>query len=645
MDLLYLLSDGTATRRMMLRAVDCFEGADAKQLRVALTHRVDSSNRFLSWLIGGGLVLALGAPGCSHQRPATAPALEEMTNVLEEIMSVGEFSRSPEPNQAVTKLAYIRAGERGNALWELDLAQGTTRLLPRKEQARRLFDWSPDDRFLLVRDFDSDEALTLYDSTDGSFKPAMAIGNAKDKQVTWLATAGQVAWLTATSFVYAGNAEGVAELRLATLGGAEKRLTQVTPPRARDLLARMSSHKVAYVSNGELWSLDVATLSATQLTTNLCKDYLWLHYSEENGAFLYCSEDNSDWRHLFRLDLQPGGLPKVTQLTFGPEHTYNGQWVQGGKGFAYVGSLTNHFYLAVRPQGPNANTNLFLGGFLYGYRVAADGNRIFAVASLGPEPCGTWEYDIAANRLRCLVPGTDRPFVASRVIPATEIWETSFDGLRIPCYRREPRNFRPGIRYPLVIAVPHRDGMFDWSWEKYSQFLANIGVIHLAVNVRGSDGYGRTFRENHPRDADRDVLAVRAAALNSGQVDAQRIFLMAHSSGGEIVRQLATEHPELWAGVILINPSLTVPKDKPRSLPPQLVFTGESDTQDDRATRAHEYEAWARTNGFPLTMLYDQSTYHFIRDVDVDKRLGLALAEFIYRRSYTGGAKGESAKR
>lgn len=553
-------------------------------------------------------------------------------------MSVAEFSRSPEPNNAATKLAFIRASDRGNSLWELDLPAGTPRMVERKEQARRLFDWSPDDRYLLLKDFDSDETLMLYDSVAGSLRPTKPGPSSKGKDVTWLATAGQVAWLSPNRFAYVGNDGGNAKLRLANLDGTEKGLLSVSPPRARDLLARMTPQKLALVSNRELWSFDVSNSQATQITTNLSQDYLWLRYSEESNAFLYCSEDDSDWRHLYRLDLSAARDRKVTQLTFGPEHTYNGQWIERGKGFVYVASLTNHFHLAVRTQDPALSTNLFSGGYLYGYRVAADGNRIYAVASLGPEPCGTWEYDIAARRLRCLVPGAE-PFKVSKIIPAVEAWAKSFDGLSIPYYRREPKDFRPDLKYPLVIAIPHRDGMFDWSWEKYSQFLANIGIIHLSANVRGSDGYGRTYRENQRDQADKDVLAVRKAALRTGNVDEKRIFLMAHSSGGEIVTKLALEHPELWAGVILFGPSLTIPPKKPASLPHYFIFMGENDAG---VSRAREFENWAHTNGVQVTMWYDQRAAHFITDVNLDKKLGLALSELIFGRKYSASATGRS---
>ena len=351
-----------------------------------------SVNTCARGFVASGLGIVLLGFGCSDKRIAEAPAFRELPNVVEEVMSVGEFSSSPVPNHAVSRLAYIRAGAQGNALWEMDLPVGRARRLARPEQALRLFDWSADDRYLLLRDLDNDDVLTLYDASEGSFRPAMPVENPEGRRVRWASNAGQVTWLGPNAFAYVANRDATPELRVATLDGQEKRLATVSRRRAQHLLPRLSEAEFGFVSEQELWSFNLAAGQASQLTTNLSKDYLWLNYSKENEAFLYCSEDDSEWRHLYRLDHGPQGWRKLTQLTFGPEHTYNGQWIQGGTGFAYVGNLTNHFYLAVRPSEAQRGTNLFWGGYVNSYKVAEDGNRIFAVASVGPEPSGLWEY-------------------------------------------------------------------------------------------------------------------------------------------------------------------------------------------------------------------------------------------------------------
>jgi dienelactone hydrolase len=583
--------------------------------------------------LAGMLVVASGVwmLAFPNKKPVDPIPASELTAVVNEIMSIGEFYRSPEPNNGLTRLAYIRSMEGGSALCEVDLPQGGGQVLRSRPETRRLFGWSPDDRYLMFKDFGAKqiEWLQLYDSTDGSFRRATKETNPQ---------VGQAAWLDAKLFAYIGKPSHSAELRLVSLDESHTMLGKISTPGPRDLIAQISRRKLAYPDKGQIWIIDTVSMEAAQLTTNTSKEFLWLNYSKENEEFLYCSDDDSDWRHLFRLRKTPGAFEKLTQLTFGPEHSYNGQWIQEGTGFAYVGNLTNHFYLAVRPKDSRLSTNLFFGGYIVGYRVSADGGKIYSAASIGAEPNGIWEYDIATTTLRCVVSGTNVPFTISRIIPAIEQWTKSFDGLSIPYYALEPRNLKPDRKHPLVISIPHEEGQFDQSWEKYAQYLANIGVFHMAVNTRGSDGYGKTFKENHPEDADKDILAVLKAALRNRNIDNKRVFLMAHSSGGQLVQKLATEHPDLWEGVILFGPGLSVPEHKPERLPRCFVFMGEKDSKG-LVEKAREFEKWGRANGFQVKILYDQNTFHHITDVNVDRRIGAELAEFIFRKKFAADSQ------
>jgi len=88
------------------------------------------------------------------------------------------------------------------------------------------------------------------------------------------------------------------------------------------------------------------------------------------------------------------------------EDTYNGQWLERGQGYVYVGNSNGTFHLAVRPAERAGWTNLFTGGGVVNYTVAADGGRVFATAALGGEPHGLWEYDLAARALRPVLAGT-----------------------------------------------------------------------------------------------------------------------------------------------------------------------------------------------------------------------------------------------
>ena len=580
--------------------------------------------RWAKWVVLG-LVLLFGASALflalSARRPALRISSAELTNVVREVMSVGECYRSPEPNHQLTELAYMKSMDRGRGVVLVDLAGGSRQAIPLKAEARFLFSWSLDDRYLLLKDAPNyNEQLLLYDAAGPSFQPAT-----KEKCFY----VEQAAWVGTNRFAYISKQGNSAEVRLVTPGQAHRILRAFPDPSKTDWLAAWSDGRLAFLQNGQIWAQAPEADAAEQLTTNLWPQHLWLNYASKTGQLLFCSNDDSDWRHLFKMDTTPGNQGKVTQLTFGPDHSYNGQWIQGGAGFTYVGNISNHFYLAVRPADPKLSTNLFVGGHVVGYRTAVDGNTLFAAAALGMEPTGIWRYDIDKRALKCVAPGTNRPFAKAQVLAARQCWTESYDHLKVPYYLIEPRAIDARSSYPLVLAVPPESGQFVQAWEKYGQCLANIGAFYAAVNPRGSDGYGKQFRQNDPEEAWRDILAVRQQLLHMPNIDRKRCFLLTWSNGSQAVNKAVQAHPRSWAGVILLSGVAPSSEMRQRSLPPYFIFMGGMDRRGFRPL-AENFKEWADTNGGDVTLMLDPKTTHIITDVNVDRRIGFALADFIF---------------
>lgn len=119
---------------------------------------------------------------------------------------------------------------------------------------------------------------------------------------------------------------------------------------------------------------------------------------------------------------------------------------------------------------------------------------------------------------------------------------------------REGRFESPG-RPPLVVLV--HGGPTSQSLAEYSpaaQFFATRGYAVLAVNYRGSTGYGCRYRRRLHRtwgvvDADDAVYGARHVA-ERGWVDGDRMAIMGGSAGGYTVLQALLRYPGMFrAGI------------------------------------------------------------------------------------------------
>jgi dipeptidyl aminopeptidase/acylaminoacyl peptidase len=125
----------------------------------------------------------------------------------------------------------------------------------------------------------------------------------------------------------------------------------------------------------------------------------------------------------------------------------------------------------------------------------------------------------------------------------------SFDGLEIPGFLMRPRNASAGEPVPAVV-YPHGGptSFYGDEWDGHAQFFVDKGYAWLAINFRGSTGYGRDFeRANHGVwgvDDTRDCLAAADYLRTLGWVDGDRLGIFGASYGSYMALLSVTDDPE-----------------------------------------------------------------------------------------------------
>ena len=135
------------------------------------------------------------------------------------------------------------------------------------------------------------------------------------------------------------------------------------------------------------------------------------------------------------------------------------------------------------------------------------------------------------------------------------------DGVMVHGRLTLPVGYEPGRKYPLIVGSVYSNSVrnqwggriFHPTWG-LDQYLAQEGYVLLNVDIRGSDGYGRAFRERLAEDyggIDVEDLASGVAWLvKQGYVDPKRVGIWGSSYGGLLTTTSLFVHPEVYkAGV------------------------------------------------------------------------------------------------
>jgi dipeptidyl aminopeptidase/acylaminoacyl peptidase len=177
--------------------------------------------------------------------------------------------------------------------------------------------------------------------------------------------------------------------------------------------------------------------------------------------------------------------------------------------------------------------------------------------------------------------------------PAPEfLWLDAPDGVRVPAYHWAAHDLLPGAPTDLhakgdvvanarsgesaktVLIVVH-GGLHSQTfptWEPWLKVFVEHGCDVVAINFRGSSGYGHSFeRLGVETERVQDIQAARNYAVNTLKVPPTKVFLMGNSHGAGLVAAAAGQGQEL-GGLLLVSWAGAVKGVKPRFAKPFPVI-------------------------------------------------------------------------
>jgi len=184
-----------------------------------------------------------------------------------------------------------------------------------------------------------------------------------------------------------------------------------------------------------------------------------------------------------------------------------------------------------------------------------DGNQLMLWVEGSDQPAMLYTLDVARGEAALL--DSASPWLESKAFAPTDILRVkSHDGLPVEAYLTVPPG--PG-RHPLVVH-PHGgpvgvkdDRLFD----PEVQFLASLGYAVLQVNYRGSDGYGKAFRDAGRKQwgtgIEDDIDSAINEAVARYPLDPQRMCIVGASYGGYSALESALRWPERFRCVVSMS--------------------------------------------------------------------------------------------
>jgi dipeptidyl aminopeptidase/acylaminoacyl peptidase len=191
-------------------------------------------------------------------------------------------------------------------------------------------------------------------------------------------------------------------------------------------------------------------------------------------------------------------------------------------------------------------------GYVQNLRFSPSEKAMVLYVAGDRSPTNLYHYNLASRQLKKLTNALNPEIDPNDLVDAKIVRFKSFDDLEIPAVYYKPLNASPSKKVPALVWV--HGGPGGQSRAGYSQaiqYLVNHGYAVLAVNNRGSSGYGKTFykldNRNHGDKDLKDCVWGKKWLASQPDIDGNKVGIYGGSYGGFMALAGIIQYPQEFA--------------------------------------------------------------------------------------------------
>ncbi|NEX93521.1 S9 family peptidase [Caulobacter sp. 17J65-9] len=409
------------------------------------------------------------------------------------------------------------------------------------------------DRFVFTKDKGGDEWFQLHLAGLDGRDVALTEAGTRNQGLVFSPDHRTAIWSrqvkgSANSDIVAVDLAAPAAPRVLFKGEGQVQPLDVSPDGRTVLLGRYFS-----AAESKRYLLDLSTGVAKELAAS--KDKIaWEGgvFTPDGKSVLMLSDRGSDVKRLVRLDLATAKETVLTpDLKWGVESFDLSEdggllaYAVNEDGYSKVSILDLRTGRALaQPQLPT--------GVIGGLEFSPDGGKL-AIGLSTPSTYGdVWSWDVAAARLDRWTNSELGGLDAARLVEPQLARFKSFDGLSVPAFVYKPK----GATGKLPVIIDIHGGPESQTRPGFNAgaqyFAGELGVAVIQPNVRGSDGYGKTYlsldNAEKREDSVKDIGALLDWVKTQPDLDPERVVVYGQSYGGYMSLAVMTHYSDRLAG-------------------------------------------------------------------------------------------------
>jgi len=274
-------------------------------------------------------------------------------------------------------------------------------------------------------------------------------------------------------------------------------------------------------------------------------------FSKDDSALYYTTDDGAEFSYLMKYNISDGTREKVMERDWdimGSGFTENGTYQvtyvnEDGKNVIEVKDVAS---------GENIELPKFDDASITNVGFSKDEKTMSFYAGGSNTPSNLFVYDLETKKQNQITDVLNSEIEGDHLVTAEVVRFKSFDGVEIPAIYYKPHQATKENKVPALVWVHGGPGgQSRQNFSSFIQYLVNHGYAILAVNNRGSSGYGKTFYQmddlNHGDKDLKDCVEGKNWLAQQAEIDPEKIGIIGGSYGGYMTMAALTYTPEEFA--------------------------------------------------------------------------------------------------
>lgn len=302
-------------------------------------------------------------------------------------------------------------------------------------------------------------------------------------------------------------------------------------------------------SENQLFIYDRAKKETTEISqTDAPGSYSGSGFSDDGTSFFYTSDVGKEFAYLVKYDIASGERETIFETDWDVMYSY----LSENEKYRVIGineDGKNTLVIKDIESGKNVDFPQIPDGDVLGVSISDSEKLMRLAVGTSRAPSNRYVYNFESKEMKKLTETLNPEINPEDLVSAEVVRYKSFDGLEIPAIYYKPHNATAEDKVPALVWVHGGPGgQSRVGYFSLIQYLVNHGYAILAVNNRGSSGYGKTFYKmddlNHGDKDLQDCIYGKKWLASQDYIDGERIGIIGGSYGGYMTMAAMTFTPD-----------------------------------------------------------------------------------------------------